>query len=97
MEVEPMKQGQEGDILRVTQWSAGDDEKNWLDDVSWCVVTYVETAGYLIVDWLIGGPVLDELWRSEVIASGDKFQVVPEKDWPDEVCVALAKRALIGG
>jgi len=27
---------------------------------------------------------------------GDKWKIIPENQWPDEVCVALAKRALLG-
>jgi hypothetical protein len=99
---------EEGTVLRVTKAVEGLNSQRrllQLHEVGWAVCTEVrerdpEEGEQYSVDWL--HPTIDErpaLRECPYVCHflGDRFTVPPEKDWPDEVCVALAKRALIGG
>lgn len=87
----------EGDLIKVTSlWSGSDKEMsdNYLDGEA-PTFGFVETAigddgkNGAHVDWVF------EQYDVGVSPSIDEYEVVPEDEWPDEVHVAIAKRALL--
>jgi hypothetical protein len=98
-----MREPKVGDVLCVTEWYI--DLKNYFRKPRWCVVTSCSDGICVCVKWIIGGaPRVDStMWRTDIVVPRttsqrdcDKFEIVPESEWPDEVFVAFAKLALMG-
>jgi hypothetical protein len=82
----------EGDMLRITKLDG--DEFN---PPGWAFAMRPNNLGSAYVDWVIRPQVRD---LGSFVATSllcDRYTIVPESDWPDEVFVALMKHTLIGG
>ena len=87
-----------GDIIEITVFRWHPSEDNRADPPIYGLVTSFDGNGGPEATWVCGG---DEEFAQDrerskklVIAEWDKWTVVPMDQWPDEVCIALAKRAL---
>jgi hypothetical protein len=79
-------------VLRVTRTRRGSDEEAH-DPPIWAISR--ETGSYsagVYADWLIG----ETSYGQGVLDHSDEFEIVPPDEWPDEVCVEVARRVLGG-
>lgn len=86
----------EGQVLRVTKAYDGPpghklNSNQVVGECAWALVTRDRGDQTCWVEWL------DQELDAVVpyLAPYDVFEVIPESKWPDEVCVMLAKRALL--
>lgn len=80
-------------VMEVSLTKNGDGEVRTHNPPLWCICREGDDSDAgVYVDWLFAEP--DD--GQDVIDDRDDFKIVPEEDWPDEVCVAVAKRALLG-
>jgi hypothetical protein len=86
----------QGAVLKVTRWFG--DRHYTVDPPAWAVVDEADTPDNgVFVTWLLNRPQLDpDDTTCDVVDTRDHYAVVPARRWPEEVCVAMAKRALIG-
>lgn len=80
-----------GQVLRVTFTKWGNDIESH-DPPIWAIATDSDNmdAG-VYVDWLIGQPKSGQ----GVIDWADHYTIPSESEWPDAVCVEMAKRRLL--
>ncbi len=91
------KRDDKGQVVRVTEWRTGRMEPNVLGAPCWGVVTVTEQIRpSFYVEWVHGDPPLYGNNVGTEIADFDEYDVMPPDKWPDEVCTAMAKRALLG-
>jgi hypothetical protein len=93
---------QPGDVIKVTVFKWAPHENNWADPPIWGIVETLKVDGTLDeVTWVCGGNADFVAERVEIydsnliIANWDGWEIVPADQWPDEVCVTLAKRGLM--
>jgi hypothetical protein len=85
-----------GEVIRFTKWN---DRK--CEPYIWAVCTYLRNKNDPNVTLIYGFDPNEYKSASSrrgwcISMRRDKGEIMPEEEWPDEVCVALAKHVLLG-
>ncbi len=85
-----------GAVIRVTEWRTDTAGRNRLEEPAWGIAQQNTNSNSFEVEWIVGEPRVGDDYCANQIEFYDKYTVVPPSKWPDEICVIMAKRALLG-